>query len=214
LAPDERRAALVAATIPLLREHGTAVSTRQIAHAAGVAEGTIFGVFPDKTSLCRAALASALDPEPLVAEIGATAAVAGLRERLLAVAEAVWARVVANAPIMAASRAICAPEPSVDLAAAQRRVVGAIVDVIGPYHAQLRRDPRTSARLLLLLVVAAATGRFGDGGSGDGGSGDGTLADRGSGDGGLADSREVVSLLLDGLLVRPRPASPPGEPPC
>ena len=51
LAPDDRRAALIEATLPLLREHGTAVSTRQIADAAGVAEGTIFRVFPDKNSL-------------------------------------------------------------------------------------------------------------------------------------------------------------------
>ncbi len=51
MAPEDRRAALIAATIPLLREHGLDVSTRQIAQAAGVAEGTIFGVFPDKNSL-------------------------------------------------------------------------------------------------------------------------------------------------------------------
>src|SRR5690349_3699156 len=39
LPPAERRAALVAATLPLISEHGPAVSTRQIAVAAGVAEG-------------------------------------------------------------------------------------------------------------------------------------------------------------------------------
>ena len=50
LAPEERRAALIAATIPLLHEHGLEVSTKQIAHAAGVAEGTIFGV--TKSNAC------------------------------------------------------------------------------------------------------------------------------------------------------------------
>ena len=50
LPPSERRAEIVAATLPLLLAHGAAVTTRQIAEAAGIAEGTIFRVFPDKES--------------------------------------------------------------------------------------------------------------------------------------------------------------------
>ena len=42
------------ATLPLLRAHGLSITTRQIAEAAGVAEGTIFGVFPDKEALLQA----------------------------------------------------------------------------------------------------------------------------------------------------------------
>ena len=64
LPPEERRSAIVAATIPLLVEHGEAVTTRQIADAAGIAEGTIFRVFPDKDALVAAAVEAALDPEP------------------------------------------------------------------------------------------------------------------------------------------------------
>ncbi|HBX79727.1 MAG TPA: TetR/AcrR family transcriptional regulator, partial [Propionibacteriaceae bacterium] len=45
LSPDDRRRALIAATRPLLAEFGPDVSTRRIAEAAGVAEGTIFRVF-------------------------------------------------------------------------------------------------------------------------------------------------------------------------
>ena len=71
MAPDERRAALIAATIPLLHEHGLDVSTRQIAHAAGVAEGTIFGVFESKSQLVICSVVKALDPQPtLDAQIG------------------------------------------------------------------------------------------------------------------------------------------------
>ena len=65
LAPDDRRAMIVAATLPLLLEHGDRVTSRQIAEAAGIAEGTIFRVFADKDEIIRAVVESALDPEPL-----------------------------------------------------------------------------------------------------------------------------------------------------
>jgi AcrR family transcriptional regulator len=65
LPPDERRAAIVHAVLPLLAVHGEAVTSRQIAEAAGVAEGTIFRAFADKDELFAAALDSVLDPEPL-----------------------------------------------------------------------------------------------------------------------------------------------------
>src|SRR3954447_9163171 len=61
LPPAERRAAIVAATLPLLMERGVGVTTRQIADAAGVAEGTIFRVFPDKEALIRAVVDAAVD---------------------------------------------------------------------------------------------------------------------------------------------------------
>jgi AcrR family transcriptional regulator len=58
---DERRAALIAATEPLLEQFGREVSTRQIADAAGVAEGTIFRVFATKESLIDAVLDEVFD---------------------------------------------------------------------------------------------------------------------------------------------------------
>jgi len=54
LPPDERRSMIVAATLPLLLEHGDRVTTKQIAEAAGIAEGTIFRVFADKDALIAA----------------------------------------------------------------------------------------------------------------------------------------------------------------
>ena len=69
MSADDRRAALVDATLPLLLEHGRTVTTRQIAEAAGVAEGTIFRVFDSKDDLVAAALDRAFDIEPFLADL-------------------------------------------------------------------------------------------------------------------------------------------------
>src|SRR3954465_10029364 len=65
LPPDERRSMIVAATLPLLLEHGDRVTSRQIAQAAGIAEGTIFRAFGDKDGVIAAVVDAALDQQPL-----------------------------------------------------------------------------------------------------------------------------------------------------
>lgn len=62
---EDRKAMIVDAVIPLLLEHGRGVTSRQIAEAAGIAEGTIFRAFGDKETLVQAAIEKYLDPEPL-----------------------------------------------------------------------------------------------------------------------------------------------------
>jgi AcrR family transcriptional regulator len=71
LPPEERRTAIVAAALPLVLVHGEQVTTKQIADAAGIAEGTVFRVFPDKDAVLRAVVEAAMDPAPLEAALAA-----------------------------------------------------------------------------------------------------------------------------------------------
>jgi len=65
LPPAERRVSLIAATRQLILEHGPDVTTRQVAEAAKVAEGTLFRVFPTRRDLIAATIADHLSPERL-----------------------------------------------------------------------------------------------------------------------------------------------------
>lgn len=82
LPPDERRAALIRAVVPLLGTYGRDVTSRQIAEAAGVAEGTIFRAFADKDSLIDAAIDHVMDMTPFVERVEALAPEPTLDERV------------------------------------------------------------------------------------------------------------------------------------
>jgi AcrR family transcriptional regulator len=94
LAPDERRAMIVAAAVPLLVEHGDRFTTRQVAEAAGIAEGTIFRVFADKDEIIRAVIEAALEPAPLEAALDAIPAGLDFEAHLEAAVEIMQQRVI------------------------------------------------------------------------------------------------------------------------
>src|SRR4051794_30177432 len=84
MSPDDRRAAIVDVALPLLREHGQAMTTRQVAEAAGIAEGTLFRAFGSKDELVRACAASVFDTVPVVAQLRGIDPDLSLDERLTA----------------------------------------------------------------------------------------------------------------------------------
>jgi AcrR family transcriptional regulator len=81
---DERRAALIAATEPLLERFGRDVSTRQIAEAACVAEGTIFRAFATKEALIDAVIEDAYNVRRTCEELAEVDLGLSLEERLAA----------------------------------------------------------------------------------------------------------------------------------
>src|ERR1700712_1409917 len=107
--PAQRREAIIDAALPLLRKHGEAVTTKQIADAAGIAEGTIFRVFPDKDSLITATIARVFDPAPTLEEIGQVDRSLPLRDRLKAAIEILAERLDNVWELMSAVRMMGGP---------------------------------------------------------------------------------------------------------
>ena len=145
LPPEERRARIVEATLPLLLAHGAALTTRQIAEAAGIAEGTIFRVFPDKETLIAAVVDAALDTSAVDAALEAIDAGLPLEARLVAAVD-ILRRRMADVLQLRAAVGILDQRPSAD--------VGALAGVFAADRSQLRRDPNEAARVLRGLTLA------------------------------------------------------------
>ncbi|CAM5691210.1 TetR/AcrR family transcriptional regulator [Streptomyces aurantiogriseus] len=91
MTPDQRRAMIVAAALPLVAEYGAAVTTGRIARAAGIGEATVFRVFADKDELLDACVEEAVSPEAVLRELASISTELPLAERLAEVAEAMRA---------------------------------------------------------------------------------------------------------------------------
>jgi AcrR family transcriptional regulator len=191
MAPEERRAALIEATIPLLHEHGLEVSTRQIASAAGVAEGTIFGVFESKSQLVVCSVIKALDPQPDLDGLAAIDRSAPLHERVTAAAELVHQRFVERAHLMHAARKLIMigeqdPDTVARMTANREKIGAALADVFEPDAASLRVTPVRAAHLLLMFCGANTFGPYGEPDSFSG--------------------ADLAALLLDGIHIKETPS--------
>ncbi|MCU1391814.1 MAG: putative transcriptional regulator, TetR family [Ilumatobacteraceae bacterium] len=178
LPADERRAAIIAATLPLLLEHGSGVTTRMIAVAAGIAEGTIFRVFPDKDSLIAAAVETAFDQAPMEAALAEIDASLSFEERLAAAVAIIQQR-TKNIWRLASTVGV----DKVPLERRRPTDARSLVALFAPAATQLDRDPLDAARILRALTLAASHPAL---------IGDEPMS-----------PTEIVSLLLDGIRRRP-----------
>lgn len=73
MSPEDRKAAIIDAVLPLVAERGNDVTSRELAQTAGVAEGTLFRAFGDKAALVGAVAVEGLHraarPEDTLAEL-------------------------------------------------------------------------------------------------------------------------------------------------
>jgi len=182
MAPDERRAAIVAATLPLVIEHGVAVTTRQIAEAAGIAEGTIFRVFADKQELLDTVIDAALDPTPDVDALTAIALDLPLEARLVAAVEVLQRRVTRIWQAMTAVGVARLADRHPPERRSDPPEVDAIAALLAPDANRLRCDLLEVARLVRAVTFAATHPLLAPGRP--------------------APADEIVALLLDGVRDR------------
>ena len=176
---DERRAAIIAATLPLVLEHGASVTTRMIAQAAGIAEGTIFRVFPDKESLIDAVVETAFDTAPTEAALGKIDLGLPLEQRLPLAIEIMQRRVD---DIWRLASTVGVENVPVSRRKAELPGLAAIFE---PDRDRINRPPAMAARMLRSLTMAFNHPML---------SPDGPMP-----------ADDIVALLLDGIRVRATP---------
>lgn len=166
MSPEERRDDLTDVTLRLLRVHGRAVTTRHIAEAAGIAEGTVFRAFATKEELIDAAIARAFEPGDVVARIEEIERDQPLSARLLKVVAILQQRFRATFGLMQKMELV-GPPTSVDDshgAAEWRARLGALLeDVVGPDADQLTVPVGEFVHVLRLLTFAGSHDKIADG---------------------------------------------------
>jgi AcrR family transcriptional regulator len=162
MSTEQRREMIVAAALPLIAEYGAAVTTSQIARAAGIGEATIFRAFADKDKLLSACMAEAVRPDHAVREISSIPLDQPLAARLAEAAEALGAYMVrmgalADALHASGHRRRPRPEESDPPPAGSReesvaRIRAAIAELFEPEEDGLRLPPEDAAAIFLGLL--------------------------------------------------------------
>ena len=134
--------------MPLLIERGATVTSRELAAAAGVSEGTIFNVFADKDELFAAAYETAVDQAPFERAISEIDPTAPFEQRLMLATELIQRRIVDIWRLVSqlGPRHHPNPKPLPDSPA--------LAALLGAEAARLRLEPTDAARLLRALTLS------------------------------------------------------------
>lgn len=161
LPKEKRRAAIVEATIPLLRRHGHTLTSRQIAEAAGVAEGTVFRAFDSLDDVIQATVQEILSPEHLRRTMDEARFTGDLRDDCLAAVELLATYVGTVKTLIhlghsSANHAImrCARE---EMTQRQGEMFAFLEARFTPHEDELALRPGQFAKLLELLTVGLET---------------------------------------------------------
>jgi AcrR family transcriptional regulator len=186
---DERRAALIAATEPLLERFGREVSTRQIAEAAGIAEGTIFRAFATKEALIDAVIEDAFDIQRTCDELAHVDLALSLEKRLVAAVAILQERLRRVLALFGSLRLRKEAHDYDSFRAKQQAdnelLNSAIAPLIKPDQDQLRLDATEAASALRAITFSMTHHILGD--------------QR------LADPQQIVDLVLHGICRYPPP---------
>lgn len=154
LPPEDRRAELIRCVIPLLKEHGRDVSTKQMAEACGVAEGTLFRAFRDKDSLIAAAIEAYFDPLPLRTAIRSVDPALPAEGKVQAVLALLRERFEGVIGLMSALKVTEGPPPLARNAS--ETWLEAFEELMAPHRDELRVPVATVGYYLRLVAVATA----------------------------------------------------------
>ena len=154
----DRRAMIVQTALPLLAEHGAAVTTAQIARAAGIGEATIFRAFTDKNELLNACVQEAIRPDHALSEIASIPLDQPLVARLTDAAAALRAHLTRIGAVVGALHATGGLRRRGDPPAEDARtnsmtaIRDALAALFEPDAAHLRASPERLAGLFMSLL--------------------------------------------------------------
>ena len=152
LSVEDRRATLVETTLPLLLEYGNAVTTRQIADRAGIAEGTIFRAFDSKDELIDAVVARQVDPEPFRRRLRGIDPGLPLEERITAIVALMRDRFTTVFSLLSVI-GHRGPHPSDD---SRREFAEIIARILAPDLDRLTVPVDRAAQVIRMLTLAAS----------------------------------------------------------